>query len=306
MEQLLFVFVHIGLPILIGISIFWDKPRSKTGLFAAAFFYIAYLWFIYLWGQWPIAISYYFKYIVLAILSSAVVITIMNYKYARRTFPKGVFKNTKNTILFLLGLFFLVLVVDLYKGRNYKGVSVSLEFPLKNGSYYIASGGSNKVINNHYGTSVTSQHYALDINKIGAAGKIFQGMESDKNEGHYIFAEPLYSPCAGKVIALKTSVEDNMGSSMDVSAENGQGNFIALNCDNTIVTMVHLKKKSIVVTLGEQVKKGQLLGKVGNSGFSQEPHLHIQAAQYNIDSILVGVPMAFNERLLYRNEIFRN
>jgi len=38
-----------------------------------------------------------------------------------------------------------------------------------------------------------------------------------------------------------------------------------------------MKKGSVVVHEGQWVVQGQALGCVGNSGFSSEPHLHIQA-----------------------------
>src|SRR5205814_884061 len=38
----------------------------------------------------------------------------------------------------------------------------------------------------------------------------------------------------------------------------------------------HFQQGSIVVTVGQQVTAGKLLGRVGNSGSSTEPHLHLQ------------------------------
>ena len=38
----------------------------------------------------------------------------------------------------------------------------------------------------------------------------------------------------------------------------------------------HLKQGSLRVRPGEQVRRGQVLGQVGGSGNSGEPHLHLQ------------------------------
>ena len=38
----------------------------------------------------------------------------------------------------------------------------------------------------------------------------------------------------------------------------------------------HLKQGSLRVHVGEQVRRGQVLGEVGDSGNSGEPHLHLQ------------------------------
>ena len=62
-----------------------------------------------------------------------------------------------------------------------------------------------------------------------------------------------------------------------------------------------MKEASIRIKTGDHVMEGQLLGQVGNSGFSLEPHLHIQTARPNADSVLVGVPVCFENRWLVRN-----
>lgn len=61
-----------------------------------------------------------------------------------------------------------------------------------------------------------------------------------------------------------------------------------------------MKKGSIVVAEGEEVKTGQLLGKVGNSGNTSEPHLHIHAEKDG-----KGIPITFNDRFLVRNNLVR-
>jgi murein DD-endopeptidase MepM/ murein hydrolase activator NlpD len=38
----------------------------------------------------------------------------------------------------------------------------------------------------------------------------------------------------------------------------------------------HMKLGSLRVRVGDQVRRGQLIGQVGDSGNSDEPHLHIQ------------------------------
>lgn len=53
---------------------------------------------------------------------------------------------------------------------------------------------------------------------------------------------------------------------------------------------------------GDAVTKGQLIGAVGNSGYSDEPHLHVQA------NTVDGRPVAivFDGRFLAINDIHRN
>ena len=42
------------------------------------------------------------------------------------------------------------------------------------------------------------------------------------------------------------------------------------------VLLAHLQQGSLAVTAGQQVRRGEPLARVGNSGNTSEPHLHLQ------------------------------
>ena len=54
------------------------------------------------------------------------------------------------------------------------------------------------------------------------------------------------------------------------------GNYVVLKCGDVYPLYAHLKKGSVCVRPGDIVCDGDLLGKVGNSGASLQPHLHFQ------------------------------
>ena len=221
--------------------------------------------------------------------------------------PKGLWRITKTLFTALFALFMFYLAFQVIKGRSYNQTEfVTLDFPLKDGKYYVALGGSNRFVNNHYGTPFPAQWYALDFNKLTMLGTVAKPMWSDKNESHAIFGQKVYCPCDGQVIEAKGMVADNEGASMDVSPKDGMGNYISLDCAGIIITLVHLKQNSLLVKEGDEVSVGDPLAQVGNSGFSQEPHLHFQAARYQKDSVLMGVPIQFNGKYLVRNDVFKN
>jgi murein DD-endopeptidase MepM/ murein hydrolase activator NlpD len=57
----------------------------------------------------------------------------------------------------------------------------------------------------------------------------------------------------------------------------GFGNYVKLvHADGKSTYYAHLMKGSLAVSKGEQVKCGQVLGKVGSSGYSTGPHLHFE------------------------------
>jgi murein DD-endopeptidase MepM/ murein hydrolase activator NlpD len=93
---------------------------------------------------------------------------------------------------------------------------------------------------------------------------------------------------------------------MEVSPEDGMGNYIIIDCNGIRITMSHLQYKSLKIRKGQSVRAGDPLARVGNSGFSQEPHLHLQAARYTADSTLMAIPMSFNGYAPVRNSVVRN
>jgi murein DD-endopeptidase MepM/ murein hydrolase activator NlpD len=52
---------------------------------------------------------------------------------------------------------------------------------------------------------------------------------------------------------------------------------------------------SVRVKVGDKVKRGQVLGLLGNSGNSSEPHLHFHICNANSELACEGLPYAFVE-----------
>jgi murein DD-endopeptidase MepM/ murein hydrolase activator NlpD len=78
-------------------------------------------------------------------------------------------------------------------------------------------------------------------------------------------------------------------------------NQVVLQCGDVRVLMGHLLQGSITVQEEDWVQAGQPLGKVGNSGKSKRPHLHIQADKSSGD--FDPVPVLFDGMFLVRNSI---
>lgn len=123
--------------------------------------------------------------------------------------------------------------------------------------------------------------HALDFVIIGQDGKTF------KNEGieisdYFAFDKIVLSPTEGLVVRVVSNCEDNpIGK---VENKNNWGNFIIIrNGLGFYVALAHLKKDSIKVKVGDFVTVGQALGHCGNSGYSQEPHVHIQVQMSQLE-----------------------
>jgi len=107
-----------------------------------------------------------------------------------------------------------------------------------------------------------------------------------KNEGiypsdYYCFGESVLSPINGYVVVLRGDLVDNIIGEVD--RINNWGNYIIIKSDyGYFVEISHLMQNSINVKIGDYVYQGQVIAKCGNSGYSPEPHIHIQVQKYGV------------------------
>lgn len=193
--------------------------------------------------------------------------------------------------------------------------SVELELPLNGNDLAIVNGGSRLLINAHQDTLDLSvprhrlwqgQSYGVDIVALRPLGFTANGLRPVDPARYAIFGRAVKAPCAGEVLRLRDGRPDMPVPELDVRVM--EGNFVALLCGRYEVLMAHLKQGSIKVRVGEQVAVGAEIGQVGNSGHSDEPHLHINAQMPGTDAApFSGKPvvMLFNGRFLVRNDRLR-
>ena len=201
-----------------------------------------------------------------------------------------------------LAIWFLFLTVRALLGRRAGRTALNLTFPLKEGKYLIAQGGASRVVNAHARNA--SQRYAVDIVKVGSMGARAQGLYPIALKKYEIFGEQLVSPCDGVVVAARDDLPDLFPSEVD--PENPFGNHVAIQCEDATVYLAHLLKGSVTVETGQKVRAGKILGRVGNSGNTTEPHLHVHAETGTYTGELSGQPamrIRFGKRFLVRNDV---
>ncbi|TAK67638.1 MAG: hypothetical protein EPO24_00250 [Bacteroidetes bacterium] len=112
-------------------------------------------------------------------------------------------------------------------------------------------------------------------------------------EDYYTFGLPVLAPADGKVIAVVNYIKDNLpGITNEV---HNWGNYVIIQHSETEFTEIsHFKEGSIIVSIGELIRCGQVLGLCGNSGYSPVPHLHIQR-QKGPFLAAETVPMKFSD-----------
>jgi murein DD-endopeptidase MepM/ murein hydrolase activator NlpD len=71
--------------------------------------------------------------------------------------------------------------------------------------------------------------------------------------------------------------------------------------ENIYAALCHLQTGSIQVTVGQSVKKGEVIGRVGHSGNSFGPHLHFQLMDSSDIATAKGLPCAFEKYEVFQN-----
>ncbi|MFC5603748.1 M23 family metallopeptidase [Sporosarcina koreensis] len=163
--------------------------------------------------------------------------------------------------------------LDMYPETDNIYTETVFDFPFQ-GKWFVLWGGTNNLINYHY--AYENQRYAYDFLTMNE-NSTYEG-DPTLNESYYAFGKEYLAPADGMVVKVENSVKDNT----PVGRMNDKqpfGNYVILDHGNKEFSyLVHFKHQSIVVKEGDQVKKGDLLGLVGNSGHSSEPHIHFHVA----------------------------
>ncbi|MFI6608399.1 peptidoglycan DD-metalloendopeptidase family protein [Streptomyces sp. NPDC050507] len=90
------------------------------------------------------------------------------------------------------------------------------------------------------------------------------------------------------LMLIEASVRDVLGPGGIV------GNHLVLDLgDGTYAMYAHLRRGSLQVRVGEEVRAGQMLAECGNSGNSTEPHVHFQLMDDPDLDVAVGIPFTW-------------
>jgi murein DD-endopeptidase MepM/ murein hydrolase activator NlpD len=127
-------------------------------------------------------------------------------------------------------------------------------------------------VNYHHVTS--TQRDALDI--LQARNDRTHQPGSKALTSYYVYGKPVFAPADGTVTFIQDGRPDQQIGSRDSHFQSGNNIVIDIG-GGRYLEMAHLSPGSIQVKVGDHVTVGQQIAKVGNSGNTSEPHLHIQA-----------------------------
>ena len=146
------------------------------------------------------------------------------------------------------------------------------------------------------GTAAIAQRFAIDYVKMDTNGRRFTG-DSLKNESYFAHGTDAIAVADGIVAAVKDSIPENIpgvaSRAVPITLETVGGNFVILDIgQGRYAFYAHLRPGSLRVRVGDRVRKGQVLGLVGNSGNSTEPHLHFHLMDGTSPLGSEGIPYA--------------
>ncbi len=206
---------------------------------------------------------------------------------------------------FLVGLFFLSLLAAWPAGwfvgvgkiafpanKDKVEPTITIRLPV-NEPIRIGWGGDSLDVNYH--VFVPAERWAYDLIGQNAA------INSPNLNDYGIYGMEVVAPASGMVISVQN---DKVDLTPGTELENGDtdemlGNYVFIQLDETQTYLViaHLMQGSILVESGQHITEGMPIARVGNSGSTSEPHIHIhhQRQDPSQTSIFLteGLPLYF-------------
>ncbi|MEZ4587109.1 MAG: M23 family metallopeptidase [Gemmatimonadales bacterium] len=186
-----------------------------------------------------------------------------------------------------------------------------LDFPLR-GLWYVYAGPD---MHAHHRWAA-AQEFAFDLVVLGPDGRTYSG-DGRRSSDYHAYGRPVLAAGDGEVAEVATSaVEDEgrfrqEGESADdfrqrsARAETAllqsdkkaaAGNYVIIRHEDGLYSgYMHLQGGSVTVAKGDRVSRGQMIGRVGQTGNSTEPHLHFHVTDAPDPLYARGIPVRFRD-----------
>lgn len=184
---------------------------------------------------------------------------------------------------------------------------ISLSLPFRSGMWLAHEGPGNHK-SHHWagilasnGTISCPQRFAIDFIGLNDDGRAVVG-DPDKS------TNPMWAGYGADVVAVADGIVQDAGDGApdnlplaqlaepsDFSPRSLYGNYVILDLGGgRFAHYAHLRTNSVAVKSGQHVRRGQLLGKVGNSGTSNGSHLHLHVSDSARFEESEGLPYSFD------------
>jgi murein DD-endopeptidase len=155
--------------------------------------------------------------------------------------------------------------------------------------------GHRRVIYSVDGAARIPGRHAIDWVKVDAQGRIARG-DADLSANHLGLGAEVLAVADARVVALRDDLRESerLSSHPDHALGDASGNFVALELrEGRFAIYEHLQPGSVRVRIGQTVKRGEVVGRLGFTGDSTGPHLHFHVADAPSPLAAEGLPFAF-------------
>jgi hypothetical protein len=153
----------------------------------------------------------------------------------------------------------------------------------------------------HDGKITVPQRYGIDFHGLDGNGRGIRGtLKGSSNSDWSGFGADVVAVAASLVRDARDGIADNPPlfeppppTSVELPATGG--NYVVLDLGrNRFVHYAHLQQGSVTVRAGQRVRRGQLLGRLGNSGNTNGAHLHFNVLNGPLVEKAEGLPYGFD------------
>jgi len=149
------------------------------------------------------------------------------------------------------------------------------------------------------------QRYAIDFMGLEENGRGVRGvLEGSSNTDWPGFGMDVVAVADSLVQDARDGIVDNPPlfeppPPKDAEMSAAGGNYVVLDVGRSrYVHYAHLQQGSVAVRAGQRVKRGQVLGRVGNSGNTNGAHLHFNVVNGLRLAVAEGLPYVFEAFML--------
>jgi len=197
----------------------------------------------------------------------------------------------------LAGLFILVYsTIMLYRtypsSYDDRPSRVDFRLPL-DGPVTVAWGGPTRDVNYH--VKSPGERWGYDL-LVAVNGRTYR-TDGLSLADYYAYGLPARSPASGHVVHAIDGIPDAPPRNAD--RQGGAGNHVVLEvAPRQYLFIAHLRPGTVRVRAGDAVRQGDVLGEVGSSGNSSEPHVHLHLQDTPLPLSGEGIPFHFADARL--------
>lgn len=191
---------------------------------------------------------------------------------------------------------------------------IVVDFPLRGDGWVAITSPADRVPS--HGTDLLGQRYAFDFlrtderdrrhyHRAGWPRTLLTGVPTREC---FAWGAPVHAPFAGEIVTAVDGIPERgrvhplreavlaLRTALTFTPDRLPwvlGNHVVMRAGEVVAAFAHLAPGSVIVRAGQEVRVGQVIGRVGHTGNSTSPHLHFQLMDAVDPLVATGLPCAF-------------